>query len=225
MTVDARLQDWLQTAGHQVRRRVRIIMLLDAADYAVITPIPLPRFHALAFLADVLSPIYNFVPLTGRIMKRRTGPYFPDLQWEVDRLIGLNLVLPQGLKPVIDGDRAHIDAAITLHRAFAHEVLQLVYSDQQFSHYRNFFRELAGALSNIDDQELDAATQSDITWRAGHTGAVIDYAEWRAKNFSSLSTQRLEDMTATSLGIRKVTLSPGAKLNLYVQFLRRAVDG
>ena len=200
-------------------------MLLDAADYSVISPIPLLRFHALVFLADVLSPIYNFVPISGRILKRRTGPYFPDLQWEVDRLIGLNLVVPQGLVPIIEGSSAHIDTSIALHRPYAFDLLHLIYSDQQFTHYRGFFRELAGALSNLDDKELDAATQADATWSAGHTGAVIDYAEWRAKNFSSTSTKRLEDMTAESLGIRNFQLSPGAKLNLYVQFLRRAADG
>ena len=200
-------------------------MLLDAADYAVISPIPLPRFHALAFLADVLSPIYHFVPLSGRIMKRRTGPYYPDLQWEVDRLIGLNLVAPHSLQPVIEDFSAHINATIALQRPYAHDLLQLIYSDQQFSQYKEFFRELAGALSNIDDQELDAATHADATWSAGHAGAVIDYAEWRASNYSSMSTKRLEDMTAESLGIHSITLSPGAKLNLYAQFLRRAVDG
>ena len=224
MKDEPHLEQWLRAFGTQVRRRVRILILLDAADYAVISPIPLPRFHALAFLADVLSPIYHFIPLSGRILKRRTGPYFPDLQWEVDRLIGLNLVMPHGLVPVIDDSNAHVDTSIALHRPYVVDLLHLIYADKQFLHYKNFFRELAGALSNIDDPDLDAATQSDVTWRAGHAGAVIDYAEWRAKNFSSMSTKRLEEMTAESLGIPNMRLSPGAKLNLYAQFLRRAVD-
>ena len=60
MNSDPNLDHWLRTSGPQIRRRVRILMLLDAADYSVISPIPLRRFHALAFLADVLSPNIQF---------------------------------------------------------------------------------------------------------------------------------------------------------------------
>ena len=62
MSIYEDLTGWLGVGGVQIRRRIRILMLLDAADYAVISPIPIPRFHALAFLADVLSPIYTIRP-------------------------------------------------------------------------------------------------------------------------------------------------------------------
>jgi hypothetical protein len=187
------LTEWLGAKGVRLRRRIRILMLLDAADYAVIAPVSIARFHAFAFLADVLSPIYHFTPLTGRILKRRVGPYFPDLQWEIDRLIGLSLVVPCDLLSVVDVKEAHIEAALSLERNRSAALLELVHAEPEFQSLRDFFRELAGALSNIEDTDLDAATQSDVTWEAGHKGAVIDYAEWRAKNFSTMSAERIED--------------------------------
>ena len=225
MSIDGDLTGWLGVKGVQIRRRIRILMLLDAADYAVISPIPIPRFHALAFLADVLSPIYDFVPLTGKILKRRNRPYFPDLQWEVDRLIGLNLVSPCELMPIVETAGAYVNASLLLERERSAAVLDLVHAEPEFQSHRDFFRELAGALSNIEDADLDAATQSDVTWGAGHKGAVIDYAEWRAKNYSAMSADRIEEVAIQALGGRGAQLSPGAKINLYVQYLRRAVNG
>ena len=224
MSLDDGLSDWIGAEGVQIRRRIRILMLLDAADYAVISPITIPRFHALAFLADVLSPLYHFVPLSGRILKRRARPYFPDLQWEVDRLIGLSLVVPHGLTPVIATTEAYVSARLSLERHRSARLLELVYSQPEFQPHRNFFRELSGALSNLEDADLDAATQSDVTWGAGSEGTVIDYAEWRPNNYSVMSADRIEEIAAHVLGDRGGRLSPGAKVSLYVQYLKRAVN-
>ena len=108
MTIDADLAEWLGSEGLQVRRRVRVLMLLDAIDYAVLAPISVQRFHTFAYLADVLSPIFQFVAISGKILKRRFFPYFPDLQWELDRLIGLDLVTTIDLAPVVEESQAYI---------------------------------------------------------------------------------------------------------------------
>ncbi len=225
MSEEESLASWLRVEGVRIRQRIRILMLLDAADYAVISPVSVARFHTLAFLADVLSPIYHFVPIKGRILKRRAGPYFPDLQWEVDRLIGLGLVVLFDLRPVLKAKAAPLDAVLSLERQRSAALLDLVNAEPEFQGLRNFFRELAGALSCIDDLDLDAATQSDVTWEAGAKGAIIDYAEWRAKNFSTMSAERIEEVATRAWGTRGAQLSPGAKVNLYVQYMRRAAHG
>ena len=118
-----------------------------------------------------------------------------------------------------------MSAALSLERQCSAPLLKLIHSEPEFQSYRGFFRELAGALSNIEDADLDAATQSDVTWASGHGGAVIDYAEWRAKNYSEMSTDRIEEIATQALGGRGAQLLPGAKINLYVQYLRRVVNG
>ena len=222
---DSNLDAWLKSEGLQLRRRIRIILLLDAADYAIVAPISIARFHALAYLADVLSPIYDFAPLAGKIEKRRIGPYFPELQWEVDRLIGLGLVQPDNLQAVVDTKRAYLEAGLALDRQQASGLLSLIYADDTFFRHRDFFRQLATALSDIEDDELDEATQSDVTWEAGHKGALIDYGEWRAKNFSRMSADHIEELAVSKFSHAEGRLSPGAKINLYVQYLRRAANG
>lgn len=225
MNVNGDLRRWVAAEGVQIRRRIRILLLLDAADYAVISPIAIPRFHALAFLADVLSPVYRFVPLSRRILKRRTRPYFPDLQWEINRLIGLNLVVPHDLLPVTPTTEPYVSASLSLERQRSAELLELVYSESDFRAHRRFFRELSGALSNLADADLDAAIQSDVTWGAGSEGAVIDYAEWHPNNYSVMSADRIEQLAAHTLGDRGAQLSASAKVSLYVQYLKRAANG
>ena len=224
MNEKIRLSEWFMNKGIHVRRRIRALMLLDATDYAVISPVPVYRFHALAFLADVLSPLYEFPTISGKILKRRAYPYYPDLQWEIDRLIGLNLVTILELRPIIQTSRAYLNFSLSLDREHATPLLDLVYADQQLCLLRDYFRELAGALSNIDDADLDEATASDVTWDNGHMGTVIDYAEWRAKNYSILGADQIEQLAAHTLGDDAVNLSPGAKVSLYVCFLKRAAS-
>ena len=197
-------------------------MLLDAADYAVISPVNTPRLHAFAFLADVLSPIYDLTSLSGAALKRRVGPYFPELQWELDRLVGQGLVEVTGLRPVVEPSGANLDASFSLRRTAAEALLGITYQDDSFLRLREFFRDLAGALGAVPENDLDATTQADVTWDSGHAGALIDYAEYRRRNYSEVSAQRIEELAQERLGQAGLTLSPGAKVNLYVHYLRRA---
>ena len=225
MTVESDLSEWLASQGLQVRRRVRVLMLLDAVDYAVLAPISVQRIHTLAFLADVLSPIFHLLPMSGKILKRRSFPYFPDLQWEIDRLIGLDLITPFELAPVVEESKAYVTFSLALQRPRSSPILDVVYSQDDFCVLRDYFRELAGALSNIQDEELDAVTKLDVTWDSGHAGTVIDYAEWRAQNYSTLGADRIEELAVHAFGNGKSRLSPTAKVNLYVKYLTRVASG
>jgi hypothetical protein len=199
-------------------------MLLDAADYAVIAPIATARFHAFAYLADVLSPIYDLSALTDLVFKKRVGPYFPELQWELDRLIGIGLVEVCELRPVVQADRTYLDASYSLRREITDPLLNIVHNDETFAALRDFFREVAGALGGVPEDDLDATTRADVTWETGHAGTVVDYADWRARNYSKLSADRIEELTGEQFGRPGMRLSPGAKVNLYVHYLRRAAS-
>lgn len=218
------LERWLGTESRHVQRRIRLIMLLDAADYVIITPISTARFHALTFLADVLSSVYDLAPTTGSILKRRTGPYFPELQWELDRLVGMGLVEVFELSPIVDQSRAYIDAAFALERSRCAGILSAIERETQLTKVKDFFQELASALSDIPDMELDATTLADATWESGPTGGLIDYAGWRARNYSRLGADRVGEIASEVWGKGNASLSPAAKINLYVRYMKRAAN-
>lgn len=218
------LQRWLDGEGGHALKRIRLLMLLDAADYSVITPISTARLHAFAYLADVLSPVYDLAPIARSIRKRRTGPYYPELQWEVDRLVGMGLVEVFDLNPVVEHARAYIDAAFALERERCETLLAIVGKEEQFARLKEFFDELAGALADVPDLELDATTSADATWESGTVGAVIDYAEWRARNYSKSSADRVGQLASEIWGGGAAPLSPAAKINLYVRYMKRAAN-
>src|ERR1700684_838664 len=80
------------SALYAMRQKARVIQLLDAAERASITPIRAARLHAFAYLADVLSPVWDLPPFDGKILKTEGGPHYPDLQREMDRLVILGLL-------------------------------------------------------------------------------------------------------------------------------------
>ena len=226
MTVDSTsLSAWLGAHSRSLRRRIRLIMLLDTADYAMISPVSTGRLHAFAYLADVLSPVYHLLPTSGRIYKRAIGPYFPDLQWELDRLIGMALVNVSQLKTQVEKDEAFVDACFALKRDRAAQILHLAYQDAELLRLRDFFRELAAALGALPQAELDSTVLSDDTWEAAQPGTVIDYAEWRARNRSAAGAEQIEEVAAEVWGGRAIQLSAAAKINLYVRYMRRSAHG
>ena len=58
----------------RLKRRCRVLLLLDAAEQVGIAPLPSARLHAFAYLADVLSPVWKLVPFDGKIYKSDGGP-------------------------------------------------------------------------------------------------------------------------------------------------------
>ena len=88
----------------RLRRRARLLQLLDAAERAAITPLASGRLHAFAYLADVLSPVWDLLPFRGEIYKFENRPHYADLQAELDQLVVLGLVEISDLQFVDRGD-------------------------------------------------------------------------------------------------------------------------
>src|SRR5438552_17717143 len=56
------------------------------------------KLHVFAYLADVLSPVWNLQPFDGKVLKIQGGPHYPDLQSELDRLAVMGIVVISRLK-------------------------------------------------------------------------------------------------------------------------------
>src|SRR6202161_2326157 len=76
----------------RVKKRTRLLQLLNGAENAALTPIELRKLHSFAYLADVLSPVWMLLPFEARLAKTGKSPYFPDLQRELDLLVASGMV-------------------------------------------------------------------------------------------------------------------------------------
>lgn len=212
--------------GQQVaeaKRRLRILVLLAAAEEAGLVPLPILRLHAFAYLANVLAPVWEMPVQEGKALKLQGGPFYPSLQRELDHLVGLGLIQMSGLGYLLDeADRWRLDGSYRLSRAMADPILKFA---QQFEDEREtmlFIQELAYALAALSDEELDKVTKEDATYSDPlvDVGNVIDFGEWRNLNFSANAAQKFDRLLSENT---QATL--GEKLHFYVRHLRTRLHG
>lgn len=197
--------------------RLRLILLLEACEGAGLTPIPLMHLHGLAFLANVLAPIWSVESYDGKILKREAGPYYPELQYELDRLVGLGFVSIHDVRHVNDEGRWRLDGAFGLNSELAEEVVAdaQLFADERL--VSGFLRRLAYAVSRLDESVTEIV-KFDATWSDNRTGTgdVIDFAEWRAANYSAFAAKLFGRQGPLNLSVEK-----GDQLQLYMRLLVR----
>jgi len=197
--------------------RWRLILLLDACEAANLCPIPLMRMHALAFLANVLAPVWSTQSYDGKILKRRGGPFYPELQAQLDRLVGLGFVLISNVSHTEENGQWTLAGSFGLNEELTRPVLALAEKFAEERLTREFFRRLAYATSRLT-KPLESVIEFDATWSDNRTGEgdVVDFAEWRRANYSAFTANFFERLTDT--GSQKTA---GDRLQMYMFLLDR----
>ena len=219
----------------RLKRRCRVLLLLDAAEQVGIAPLPSARLHAFAYLADVLSPVWKLIPFDGKVYKSEGGPRYPDLQDEIDSLVVLGLIEANNLvyEPRARGG-ARISGSYGLN--FDSEHLESIFAalgarsveeaiDPADRNFHAYLVELAGALATLPDDQIESATHVDVTYRArAELYNVVDFAEWaddeRAANPSWQTAERFQAFLPEASRILS-----GEKLYLYAAYLGRVMHG
>lgn len=205
-----------------IRRRVRLVLLLEAAENAGLVPLGIIRLHALAYLSNVLAPVWDMVPLDGRLLKRHGGPFYPAMQHDLDRLVGMGVVIITGLDHILDHGRWRLEGDYRLNRIFANPVLAQLLAYEEERRLAAFIQELAYALSVLSNEDLDAAIGEDATYSnpVVTAGNVIDFVERKEANFSANAAQYFDRLIPGALHA-----TAGEKLHLYVRHLHWRIHG
>jgi hypothetical protein len=206
-----------------LNRRIRLIVLLDAAEQAGLVPIPILRLHTLAYLANVLAPVWDMPALEGKVLKRQGGPFYPALQHDLDRLVGTGVAVILGLDHVLDEDkRWRLEGSYQLNRPFSDRILLRLLDFKSERRLVDFLRELAFAVSTLSDDDFDKAMTEDATYSDPLVGVgnVVDFAEWQRKNYTANAARYFDNLLP---GGARAT--PGEKLHLYVRHLHSRVHG
>ncbi len=206
-----------------LRRQVRLIILLDAAENAGLTPMPILQLHTFAYLSNVLSPVWSMEALEGKVLKRRGGPFYPVLQHDLDRLVGMGVVCISNVSHVLNEEqRWRLEGSYHLHRRFADRILSYIQELESEQEALAFLQELAYAVAALSDDELERATASDATYADPiiDRGNVVDFAEWKSVNYSANAARYFENLLPS--GARATR---GEMLHLYVQHLYMRLHG
>ena len=217
----------------KLKRRCRMLLLLDAAEQVGIAPLPSARLHAFAYLADVLSPVWELIPFDGKVYKSDGGPRYPDLQDEIDSLVVLGLIQARDLdyEPRPDGG-ARIVGCYGLNFASEHleSILRALGArsaaaavDPADRNFHAYLVALAGALATLHDDDIESATNVDVTYRArAELHNVVDFAEWADDQWAANPSWQVAERFQAFLPAESKMLS-GEKLYLYAAYLGRAM--
>ena len=208
----------------KVKRRCRLVLLLEAAERAGIAPLSSSRLHAFAYFADVLSPVWDLIPFDGKIYRTEGGPYYPDLQDELDHLVIVGIVELSDLRYIDSGENGarivgsyaldfesdHVSKILNKLGVYGHEVA----IDREDCHLHDYLVELAGALATVQDDEIDVAASVDVTYSMeGSLHNVVDFAEW-TDNDKVTESGRLAYWAIMELKVVKSLTSTGNKIQV-----------
>lgn len=212
-----------QTDLDALRRQARILVLLDGAARAGLEPMGIIPFHAYAFLANVLAPVWDMPALDGRILKRKGGPFYPALQRDLDRMVGRGMVCISHINHIRGTDgRWRLEGKYSLNLNMSADALDYLGRLPGESRFAAFATELAYALSALSDRDLETALVEDATYSDPTVSEnnVLDFGEWVRRNPSTSAADYFSHLMA-----RGTPATPGEKIHLYVRHLRRRIHG
>jgi hypothetical protein len=203
-----------------IRRQLRVIAILRAAYDASLVPLRSEHLHTIGYFADALAPVWDIQILDSQLLKRRAGPLMPALQTEVDRLVGVGIVIPANVQHQKDVDGIwRLTATYRLNSAFAEPIMARARAFSSFAAEFSFVRETVLAMSRLELVGIASAASSDASY--GDVlidfGGLVDIASIRGRfNQTAATASRFGQLLEAD-----VALSPAELVHLYVRELQK----
>lgn len=198
-------------------RQLRLLALLDAARRVGVSRLPLKPLHVIAYIADAMAPVWHLPIIDGQILKRIV-PYYPALQADLDRLVGLGLVAVSDVAYESNGSRLGFDAKYEVNRELADPVLSLAGAFPRFSEEISYVHEVVFATSGLALEGLERLPQVDAAYSNPFVdvGGLIDLERdpGEGDNLSAAVARRFGDILEGEGGATTAEM-----LNLYVRQL------
>lgn len=213
------MRDLGTNSAETLRRQARILVLLDAAEKAGLSPIGIIPFHAFAFLSNVLAPVWDMPALDGKILKRKGGPFYPELQRDLDRMVGVGMVLITNVDHVRDPEgRWRLEGRYQLNYAMSELAISYLLHLPDERRFASFAGELAYALSALSESDLEWALVDDATYSDPGVSEnnVLDFDEWARRNPSVNAANYFDQIMP-----KGTRATPGEKVHLYMRHIHR----
>lgn len=207
-----------------LRIRARVMQIMAALERAGATPISNRDLHSIAYLSNVLSPLWEVEPLETSVLKDRDGPRSSAFEHEIDLCVGQGLILVESLRPDPE-NLARLDATYRLNGKIARPVLAAIASLGDEQSVGEFLNELAFAFVEIQPGLRDDAATKDASWSnpAIAEGRIVDFGEHSrraAVNPSYNAAQAFQRFAPEGM-----KLDRAEKLLMYVRLLKRRAHG
>jgi len=207
-----------EEALSHIRRTVRLVGLLSAAEAAGLVPLPARQLHTVGYFADALAPVWGLRILDAHVLKLQGGPTSPLLQADLDRLVGMGVVTVSEVRHAEDADGLwRLDGDYSLNWDFARPILDKANSFDRFAVELEFLREVVFALSGLGAVGIVSAGTLDASYGDAMVGP---------KGMVDLAGDATESNPTARVAIRfrellqpEIELSDAEMVHLYVREL------
>ncbi len=205
------------------QRPLRVIALLDSLARAAIAPASIRVLHELAYLSNVLAPVFELSPMSASLLKRRGGPYYPEMQQTIDCLVGRGMIDVSDLRYVLvpEESRYRLHGCYHLNHALADPVVIRYREVYAVTGEPLFIDELAVAYSTLAAEQLGYVVGQDARYADDDVDSnnVIDFGEWTSAAKTNFSRNAALTFAPTA------NLMPAERLYLYLDHLKRRASG
>jgi hypothetical protein len=194
--------------------RVWLTYLVMAAHRTGLAPISKQRLHRLVFLSNCLAPLFEATPAAAHIVKRPRGPFYPVVQWEMDRLAAMGVLSVANIVYIHDKNGWWQDADYSV-GAKARDVIDYCNHIEYGRRLDRYLTEVTTAFASLRSEVLDGLALRDENF--ARRGATID-------TFIDFSTEEQNLSVQTARDFKTVMpdgFAPSRKeeLFLYLRFL------
>jgi hypothetical protein len=194
--------------------QVWLVFLMGAAQKAGLLPISKMLFHRVVYLSNCLAPLFETTPTTATIVKYKRGPFYPRIQWYLDRLAVLGVIKVRDLEYVTDSHGVWMEATYFTNGTTRHVIdtcTQINYGRQ----LEEYLTEMIFAVGSISKRTWKGVALHDSTYgEPGKSeGAFIDFAD-PSKNLSVQTARAFQTVLPKGL-----IMTPKEEMFLYLRFL------
>jgi hypothetical protein len=166
-------------AAAQLRGRSWVLLAMDACDRGGLAPVPKDRFHRLIFLSNCLAQIFGADPPATRIIKYKRGPFYPDIQWQIDRLVTMQFLNLHGLLLAPDRHGPWLEAEYRISKRGI-EIVEMLRGTPLGESTAAYIDELVFAFARLNLRNVDRTALNELNWQPAGEGALITFEDAEA---------------------------------------------
>ncbi|HFQ7189503.1 TPA: hypothetical protein ACHSSY_004620 [Klebsiella variicola] len=212
----------MEPVNRDIELQVRALMILEASRVAGITPLSAEVFHNVAYFANILAPIYSAKPLDGKVLRLKNGPYYPDLQNQLDWLVLGGFIKISNLQYLYLEDLSNwrIFADYELSREKANSAIEYLNSWKSDCEMFTFLKKLTLTLTELSDMDIINSNEFDATYadQSVDFGNVIDFGEWVNDNPSVNAAEFVQE------SLPNYIITKELKLSFYIRHLSQKLQ-
>ncbi len=193
---------------------VWLVFVMGAARKAGLLPIHKDLFHRIIFLSNCLAPLFQETPAVATVVKYKRGPFYPAIQWYLDRLAVQGVLEVSDVSYTQDSYGSWMDAKYFTNGR-TQSIIETCTQIQYGRRLEEYLTEMVFAVASIDGRTWNSAALYDANYdEPGKSeGAFINFTELN-DNLSVQTAQEFQTVLPNSM-----IISPREEMFLYLRFL------